>query len=598
MSTSKNGNGENKVPSKAGKIWGIILVLIASVAVIGSSGCDSGGGGGKKSGRNVMSREKAASKLEGLMREVSWSEQLVKRRAKIQLGRKSDLAQTLPDIREFPLTVNPDRAANTVVVEIFVTTVRAWSPLVPGRTRTADGRMVEVARDFNAKNFRLKSGKIAKVQVRYIASGTAYQFIASKKYLPDAYSPVHSLWIRMATASGIKMTRIRDKMVSAVGGVVMKTPVAEKIKATYGNLDVKSIINEVVQGNLAMGYTDPFHSSTGLNFLQTILSTFADGKEQDMLSPSVISTFEKFQNGVPFVAQTTIQRRDAVMKSGSLEAFVMGYQTFLGADVLQSGFEFIPFGVRHDHPLYAVGDPGRDKMETLELLAKFAERPENLRLAKKYGWNQPLVDQYKPTVSAPSGETLIRAQKLWKEKKDAGRPIAAVFLADVSGSMSGHRIQGVRAALIAGSEFIGPENSIGMVVFENDVRVVLQIKKFNLNQKAAFHAAVQDTMDTGGGTAMYNGITVALTMLIEEKKKNPNVKPILFVLTDGKTNEGLGFSEMSAIIEGLKIPIYTIGYEAKIDELKRLSSLVEAASFNAKGGNVQNKIGALLNAQM
>ncbi|MEE8435279.1 MAG: hypothetical protein V3S64_10875 [bacterium] len=70
------------------------------------------------------------------------------------------------------------------------------------------------------------------------------------------------------------------------------------------------------------------------------------------------------------------------------------------------------------------------------------------------------------------------------------------------------------------------------------------------------------------------------------------------MLTDGKTNEGLGFSEMSAIIEGLKIPIYTIGYEAKIDELKRLSSLVEAASFNAKGGNVQNKIGALLNAQM
>ena len=38
-----------------------------------------------------------------------------------------------------------------------------------------------------------------------------------------------------------------------------------------------------------MGYTDPFASSTGLNFLVTVLQSFANGEETRMLSPDVVS---------------------------------------------------------------------------------------------------------------------------------------------------------------------------------------------------------------------------------------------------------------------------------------------------------------------
>ncbi len=151
--------------------------------------------------------------------------------------------------------------------------------------------------------------------------------------------------------------------------------------------------------------------------------------------------------------------------------------------------------------------------------------------------------------------------------------------------------------MIAGSEFISPENSIGLVLFDDSVRVVLPIGKFALNQRAAFVAAIED-MTTGGGTAMYDGVAVALSLLIEEKEKNPDIKPVLFVLTDGETNEGMKFDTMEPVIMGIRIPVYTIGYEANIKELRRLSSLVEAASINASEGNVQYKIGSLLNAQM
>jgi Ca-activated chloride channel family protein len=398
----------------------------------------------------------------------------------------------------------------------------------------------------------------------------------------------------MAAAYGIQTTPIRKQWFGNIAGVVMKRSVADKLKSAYNNtLDVKTLIDAVVQGKLVMGYTDPFASSTGLNFLVTVLSTFAGGDPAKMLSPEVASSFEGFQHGVPFVALTTIQMRDSVENEGSLDAFVMEYQTYINTPSLKNGYEFIPFGPRHDNPLYAVGNVSDEKKEVLEMFAAFAEQYK--QLSEKYGFNPPLKYEY--SLPMPDGKTLIEAQKLWKQKKDAGRRVAAVFLCDISGSMTGTRIAQLKKALLGGSEFISSENSIGLVVFHSQVSLILPIAKFDLSQKAAFHAAIED-MDTGGQTAMYDGIAVSLNLLAKEKEKDPNIKPMLFVLTDGETNTGLDFNKMSPVIRGIQIPIYTIGYEANIAELQRLSALVEAASMNAGEGDVRYKIGSLLNAQM
>ncbi|MGN7610547.1 vWA domain-containing protein [Magnetococcales bacterium HHB-1] len=537
-----------------------------------------------------MAYPEAVSELNEMLEEVSWAERPVRRRAKLSLDGKKDLQDTLPDIKEYPLVVNYPRNDKYAIAEIFVTTTRSKSG--------SDGHMVEVGKAFNKANIRLDGGMIAKIRIRQIASGTGYQFIAAKKYLPDAFSPVHHLWIEMAKAKGIKMTPIRESMARSVGGVVMKKTFAGQIRKNYGRVDIKSIINEVVQGNLAMGYTVPFSSSTGLNFLLSVLDTFAEGKQDQLLSPAVVSTFEQFQRGVPFVALTTLHMRDSVKREGgSLDAFVMGHQTFLKTAELQSGYEFIPFGVSHNHPLYGVGDLSAEKKEVLEKFAQFSEQPRYKKLALDYGWNQPISRAFKPTVKIPAGHTLIQAQQLWKEKKNSGHKIAALFLADISGSMDGVRIKKLKKALLVGSDFISPENSIGLAVFHNRVDVILPIKKFNFSHKSAYHAAVQD-IQVSGNTAMYDGILVALSMLVKEKQKNPDIKPMLFVLSDGETNKGYLYDDVARVIEGIRIPVYTIGYEANLKEMKRLSSLVEAASINAGEGNVEYKIGSLLNAQM
>ena len=538
-------------------------------------------------GFGKLDYEQSRGKLSGLLSDVDYAEDFVRGTPTLQGSKKADIAATLPRIDRFAMVVNPPGRGSVKTAEIFVSTEKSGSG--------TDGWMVEVATAFNARDHRLPSGRTGKIAIRKIASGTGFQFIASGKHRPQGFSPSNHMWVRMAEAHGVKMTPIGERMVGNIAGIVMTTEVADRIRAAQGDVDVSSVIDAVVQGNLVMGYTNPFASSTGLNFLVTVLATFAAGDPERMLDPEVVSAFESFQEGVPFVAMTTLQMRESVEQGGSLEAFVMEYQTFIKTPVLQSGYEFIPFGIRHDNPLYGVGELDEDTSELLFAFAAFAGTQPYARLARDYGFDPEIT--YDPVFDAPPGELLVRAQKLWKEKKDAGRPVAAVFLADVSGSMRGGRLSRLKKALAAGSEFISSGNSIGLVVFSNDVRVLLPIKRFDPIHKASFSTAVR-AMNAAGSTAMYDGIAVSLSMLVEEKNRNANAKPILFVLSDGETNAGLSFNRLRKVIQGLNIPVYTIGYEANLEELGRVSSLVEAASINAGEGEISYKIGTMLNAQM
>jgi Ca-activated chloride channel family protein len=531
--------------------------------------------------------DEALVQLTDYVDDIKPQQQFVNWRAQVPLGAEPSLEETLPAIDKFPLAVDPAARSGDLVVEIFSSTEKSG--------KGTDGWLVTVAEEFNRRNVKLGNGRTAKVKVRYIPSGTGYQYIGSGKYLPDGFTPSSQLWIKMAEARGVRMTPISDSMVSNLAGVVMKSHIADTLKTQGGTLNIKNLIDAVSQGKLSMGYTDPFASSTGLNFLVTVLQTFSGGNDAQLLSPEVASAFEVFQRSVPFVALTTIQMRQSVDNDGSLDAFVMEYQTFAQDQSLRSGYEFIPFGVPHDNPLYAVGQLPEEKFDALRAFAEFAREPAHAARAAEYGFKPPAG--YQSSHPAPAGELIIRAQKFWKEKKYAGRPIAAVFLCDVSGSMSGTRIHGVREALKKAATFVTPDSSIGVVTFSDNVRILLPIKKFDLNQKGALLATAESLRESGG-TAMYDGVAVALSMLAEEQKKQPNVKPMLFVLTDGETNRGLSFDNMRAVIEGMSIPVFTIGYEADFAELQRLSSIVEAASLTADTEDIAYKLATIFNAEM
>ena len=489
----------------------------------------------------------------------------------------------LPDIKsEYPPQVNESTSS---YIEIFSSTEKAG--------RGTDGWLTDVAKDFNNAAIMI-DGKRVSIRLRGIPSGDGYDYITSGKHLPDAYTPSNELWGEMIVSQGIKAQLVQKRLAGNVAGILISKAKKDELAAKYGAINIKTVVDAVANNELVMGYTNPFASSTGLNFLISALQTF---NSSNLLSDEAIAGFESFQANIPVVALTTLQLRESA-KSGKLDGLILEYQTYMNTPDIRS-YEFIPFGVRHDNPMYAIGEPSADKIKILNKFVEFTQQEKYQNLATKYGFNG--LDQYQPEAEAVSGDVIIQAQKFWKEKKNAGKPICAVFVADVSGSMDGEPLNKLRRSLIDGQYYIGEDNLIGLISYSNDVNIDFPIAKFDLKQRSMFAGAVRD-LQAGGSTSTFDAIAIAMKMLIDQRAAgpdaDPNLKPKIFVLSDGKSNTGHSLDDIRKIVKELGMPIYTIGYNANLPELKEISDINEAVCIDADTENVVIKIRNLFNAEL
>ncbi|HCC34510.1 MAG TPA: VWA domain-containing protein [Ruminococcaceae bacterium] len=497
----------------------------------------------------------------------------------------ADIQQALPDISKYPPQVDE---STENYVEIFSSTEKAT--VSAGSGADNDRWLVDMAQAFNSSGASV-NGQSVSVRIRGIASGLGVDYIASGKYLPDAFSPSNELWGDMLESYGVNIKMAEKKLTGNVAGIVLTKTEHDKITEKYGGVTVESIIKAVSGGEIAMGYTNPFASSTGANFLISTLYTF---NSQNPLAEDAKGAFEDFQTNIPYVAYTTLQMKESAA-SGALNGFVFEYQQYMNTPEFKASYVFTPFGVRHDSPVYEIGELSDMKKQILRQFIDFCKTDESQAAAAEKGFNGH--DDYVCDIPNISGKALPAAQKLWKEKKTGNREIIAVFVADISGSMSGDSILRLKESLLTGSKFINAESSIGLVTFSDDVNIALPIGKFDLNQRSLFTGAVRN-MYPNGGTAMFDGIVVASDMLHEAKQNNPNAKCMMFVLTDGETNQGSNLRNTRRMIEGLRFPIYSIGYNANIEALATISQINEAASINADTDDVIYQIQSLFNAEM
>lgn len=558
---------------------GKVIVLLVAMGIL-MFGCVYGGitlskNWGKS--KDVISIERAEDKLNDIYDDIDVNI-IEPRKEPIDIG-VYDVKDTLPDIDKYPTQV--DNTTQTYI-EIFSS---------GEKTGTGnDSWLIDVANDFNSSGIKV-NGKTVSVRIRQVSSGLGMDYIISEKYIPDAYNPSNELWGEMIKAKGMNIELYDERMVGNVAGVLISKDKYADLIDKYGSINLKNITDLIAEGEIAMGYTNPFQSATGLNFLVSTLVTF---DSNNPLSEKAIEGFEAFQSNIPLVAHTTLQMKSSA-ESGMLDGFIMEYQTYINSPELKAEYIFTPFGFRHDSPLYGVGNLSEEKKEVLKRFIEFYKQDKYSELASKYGFNN--LNDYKCEISDLSGDTIIQAQKLWKENKNVNKPIVAVFVADVSGSMEGQPLNELKKSLLNGAQYIGEESYIGIVTYSNDVNINLPIGKFDINQRSLFTGAVKD-MQPGGGTATFDGIIVAIKMLLEEKAKNPDIKPMLFVLSDGETNQGNSLEDVREILESIEIPVHTIGYNANIKALESISNINEATNINADSEDVIYKLGNLFNAEM
>lgn len=486
----------------------------------------------------------------------------------------------LPDISSTPLTVTGKGDIN---IEIFSSPEKAGED--------TDGWINEVAENFNSENYKV-NGKTISVSIRSISSGLGVDYITSGKYVPDAITPSNEFWGKMIEAKNVSVKLKEKKLAGNTAGVLISKKKYNEILEKYGSVNMKVITEATANNEIAMGYTNPFVSSTGFNFL---ISTLYSYDSDDLLSDTATEGFKKFQQNVPLVSYNTLQMRKSA-ESGSLDAFVMEYQLYTNDPTLKNDYIFTPFGAKHDNPMYAVGDISADKEAVLDKFCEYCLNTESQKLASEYGFNNN--ESYKSELPSDiDGSKLIRAQKLYKENKNSGSPIIAVFIADISGSMAGESINALQTSLINSMQYINKDNYIGLVSYNNKVYINLPIAKFDLNQQALFKGAVQ-SLEANGQTATYDAVVVALDMLNKAKQDYPDAKPMLFLLSDGEQNTGCSLNDISSVLSNYEVPVYSIGYNANIAALNKISEINEAATINADSDDIIYQLKNLFNSEM
>ncbi|MBQ9607320.1 MAG: VWA domain-containing protein [Lachnospiraceae bacterium] len=547
-------------------------VFFAAVLVL--TGCGDTLGVGSDS----YTREESLKELDAYWKEIKPTEI----NAPLDIYEDTDESVTLADISTFPIVTE---GRGQIDIEVAAATEMS--------SKAPDDWMVEAAEKFNSSKQEI-GGKSVSVSVRKITSGEAVTYIEDGGYRPEVFAPSNSAWGEMLDAEGFRTIKLADRVAGNTAGVLMEKKTYDEFIQKYGEVTVDKVLEASIAGDLTFAYTNPYTSSTGLNILAAMLHSF---DPEDPLSDTASGKLLEYQKQSPPVAYTTSVLREQAAK-GIIKAMVMEEQAYHNTPELRN-YVYTPAGIRHDHPVYTFDYVDTEEQEAAKLFVEYLQTPAIQKLATDKGFN--LHDEYKAQDPGLDGAGWTAAQKIWKASKDGGRPIVAVFVADVSGSMDGLPINSLRDSLVASSKYIGSDHYIGLVSYNDNVYIDLPIAQFDATQRAYFSGAVKQ-LTASGGTATYDAVLVALKMMEDAMEEIPDAKPMLFVLSDGDANRGVNLSRTSKIVGGLDVPVYTIGYNlnggSAENQLKELSSVNEAALINAGSDDIVNQLRNLFNVQL
>lgn len=526
-----------------------------------------------------ISRDDAIEEMDAILSQVN----VIQQEAPVDLDMVdySDEADALSDISVYPITVQGNGAIN---IEIAADTELS--------SEAPDDWMNVLAKKFNQEDHQY-NGKKVTITVRQITGGEVVTYMRAGLYQPDLYVPSHGAWGKMLDASGIPTITLCDRLLGNTAGILISDKVYDSFIAKYKEATMKTVVEATINGDLTFAYTYPYASSTGLNMLTMILAAF---DPENPLSETAASKLMEYQRTAPPTAHTTaIMRNNA--KRGIVNAMAMEEQAYVLNKELEN-YVYVPVGIRHDHPVFTFSYVSKEKQEAAQLFIDYCLSDEAQKLGTEKGFNRH--EDYKGQDPGLDGMGYLAAQKLWKQNKTGGRPVIAVFVTDVSGSMRGTKLATLQDALVRSAQFISSENYLGLIAFSTDVYEMLPIAQFDSMQRAKFSGAVKQ-LRADGGTAIYNATMVATKMLLEKQKEIPDAIPVMFILSDGQQQGGVKLNRILPIVKALNIPIYTIGFEmqsADEEEMRKLSQVSGEADLTDAGEkDVVNVLRGLLNSR-
>lgn len=333
-------------------------------------------------------------------------------------------ADRLPAVEAFPLyggDALPQNPGTTVQRIEIVSSVEK-----------ADGRhpenrwLVDVAERFNQRRVQIGGGPPIEVVVRAIPSGLGAQMLAAGKMRPAGYSPAGQSWLELLRHQGLTPTLITDKLVANTTVIALRQCAWRWLnQGPASKINFAPVVDQILAGKLKLGYSNPYTSSAGLDFLQTLLWVLA-GHRQDrkpltaaeLSRPQITKLFDLLQQRIAGTAPTYPQSIQMWKSQPSrFDAVVMAHQSFNQLKQ-QPGFEDlveVPFGTPQNSPLAAFPWTTALERQALQRFAQFASSEPMQALAQQRGYGEPqgIAAAAKPPQA--DGALLSKAQTLWKQ---------------------------------------------------------------------------------------------------------------------------------------------------------------------------------------
>jgi Ca-activated chloride channel homolog len=485
---------------------------------------------------------------------------------------------------------------------------------------------------FAATHPKTPSGKAIVVDAKSFGSGEASAAILDGSFKANVYSPASAAYLALlddqwrAAHNGKQIAPTSEPLVLSPIVIAMWKPMAEALgwpNKDIGWADIIKVskdpkgwtsLKHPEWGAFKLGHTNPEYSNSGL--LAVLAEAYAGaGKTRgleraDLDAAKTRAYIKSIEDAIVHYGKSTGLFTDQMLDHGpSYMSAAITYENLViesyGDKGKAAAFPLVAiYPVEgtfwSDHP-YAVLDTdytgAEERAAATQLLAFLKAQPQQ-EAARSLGFRPadpklaiaaPLdaahgVDPKQPQtlLEVPGVDVLNGLLEVWRlQKKSAD--VMIVF--DRSGSMNGEPMREAKAGAKAFIQGLSDRDALSIVFFSDTVDTP-QTPESLSTARPRLDQQVDDSF-ASGGTALYEAVSAAYTVMIARAKMAPGQIHAIVVMTDGKDEDSkLSLDDLNKRFnpENAPVKIFTIAYGDSADPTV-LQSIANAAQGTSVKGS-------------